>query len=191
MSTVRNIERRTFARRQVDREWQDARSVTTTAAAPERGIQWNGVWNGYMMWIGSEAILLALVLGFGMGNRNPLHAASWSASGKATMVWAIIVTWIATFIGGWVAGRTPPTTVKRHGVAKALALWGLVELTAIVAISLVAVTSAAPVGMVGGHSVAWNFFWLSLIALGCAIGGGAVGGGGRFSVKVPRPAHTS
>ncbi|HZT72375.1 MAG TPA: hypothetical protein VE996_01860 [Terriglobales bacterium] len=182
MSTVRNIDRRTFVRRQTDQ--MASESAPGLAAAPDRSIQWNGVWTGYLIWAGCEAILLALVLGLGMGDRDPLQAASWGAAGKATIVWAIIITWIATFIGCWMAARTPNS---RNGRSKALTLWGLIELTLLVAIGAIGLTSVRAPGALGTHSVAANFFWLSLIALGCAIGGGIVGSRGAKETRSSKP----
>lgn len=144
MSTVRNIERRMFIRRQADRDLQ-----TAGAQAPrqhERGVEWNGIWSGYLVWAGVEAILLFLVLGIGFSSLNPLRASSWAGVGKGVVIWAAIMTFIATYIGSWVAGRTPHTTTKRHGIAKAITLWGMIVLSAVLIVGWVAsqaVTAAA------------------------------------------------
>ncbi|MGH9535243.1 MAG: hypothetical protein ACRD2E_10315 [Terriglobales bacterium] len=286
MSTVRNIERRMFLRRQADRDLQ------TTAGQPalvSRGLEWNGIWTGYLVWAGCEAILMSLALWIGFSNVNPLRASSWAGVGHGTVIWVAIMTFIATYIGGWVVGRTPRATTS-HGIAKALPYWGLVVLTVMVMVAFVAsqavtvaaggvaaVGNAAPAaataGITGvqgqlqtqgytvtraeaadigasltagntgaaatalsrdagislaqahnaigrlqttgpaaglsgaatragsaaargakhvGGSLAGGMFWLALITLGCAIGGGATGGGGikrpHFRQTAPKPA---
>ncbi|MGH8378664.1 MAG: hypothetical protein ACRER7_06895, partial [Gammaproteobacteria bacterium] len=86
MSTVRNIERRMFIRRQTDRDIQNqgagvagGAGVGATAMAAGAGahgwrlasIEWNGIWAGFMVWIGVETLLMFLVLGIGFSRVNP------------------------------------------------------------------------------------------------------------------------
>lgn len=286
MSTVRNIERRMFIRRQADRDVQTGGAAAAAPRAREWGVEWNGIWTGYMVWAGVEAILLFLVLGIGFSSLNPLRASSWAGVGRGVVIWIAIMTFIATFIGSWVAGRTPPAT-KHHGIAKGITLWGMIVITTVLLVGWIAgqavqvasgavsgVASAAPtaattgistlqgalqshginlsraqttdiatrmaagdrtgaastlsrdagisnaqandilssvqsgpVGALGGAasqagtaagravkqgggSMAWGLFWISLITLGCAIGGGATGGGGLKRVR-PQPAPAS
>lgn len=151
MSTVRNIERRMFIRRQLDRDLQTA----GTAAAPtarEWGVDWNGIWAGYMVWVGVEVVLLSLVLGIGFSSVNPLLASSWAGMGRGVVIWAVIVTLISTFIGAWVAGRTPAAT-RRRGIAKGVTLWGLIVLSVIMVVGWAAgratMVAAGAAGAVG------------------------------------------
>ncbi|MGH9506032.1 MAG: hypothetical protein ACRD13_03830 [Terriglobales bacterium] len=289
MSTVRNIERRMFVRRQLDRDLQAGTGLQAQLREGRGGVEWNGVWTGYLVWAGCEAILLFLVLGIAFSSVNPLHASSWAGVGHGTVIWVAIVTFIATYIGSWVAGRTPPSTT-RHGIAKALPFWGLVMLTVVLIVGFVAsqaVTvaaggvaaagNAAPAAATAsitqfqgalqaqgvtvtraeganigaqlaagntagaaatlsrdagiplaqaqtaltnvkagpasnlqgvaktagagvargaknvGGSLSWGMFWIALITLGCAIGGGATGGGALSKYKgrrqpAPKPA---
>lgn len=281
MGTVRNIERRMFIRRQQDRDLQ-AGAGQAVVREGARGLEWNGIWTGYLVWAGCEAILGFLILWIAFSNVNPLHASSWAGVGGATVIWLAIMTFIATYIGSWVAGRTPPATTH-HGIAKSLPLWGLIMLTAVLVVGFVAsqavtvaaggvaaVGNAAPAattasitqfrgalqaqgvtvtraeaanvgaqmaagntagaaatlsrdagipvaraqaalaavkaGPAGnlaglastagaaaakgakqvGHSLGEGMFWLALITLGCAIGGGATGGGALSKRKGPR-----
>lgn len=152
MGTVRNIERRMFVRRQQDRDLQ---AGTGQAAAKEgvRGLEWNGIWTGYLVWVGCEAILGFLILWIAFSNVNPLHAGSWVGVGGATVIWLAIITFISTYIGAWVAGRTPPGT-KSHGIAKSLPLWGLIMLTVFLIVGFVA--SQAVTVAAGGVAAAGN-----------------------------------
>jgi hypothetical protein len=154
MSTVRNIERRMFIRRQTDRDLQ---ASGAKPLARERGVEWNGIWTGYLVFLGVEGILAFLVLGIGFSSLNPLRAASWANVGGGTVVWLAIVTFIATYIGAWVAGRTPPATTQ-HGIGKALPMWGLVVLTMVLLVGYVAsqavTVAAGGVAAVGGAAPA-------------------------------------
>ncbi|HUX67731.1 MAG TPA: hypothetical protein VMV31_09600 [Terriglobales bacterium] len=50
-----------------------------------------------------------------------------------------------------------------------------------------AATSAGQAVKQGGTSVSWGLFWMALLGLGCAILGGASGGGGRELRRLIRP----
>lgn len=273
MSTVRSIERRLYVRRQMDRDM--ASRVGVVGAEIPRHMEWNGIWAGYMTFAGVSILLLALVFGIGFSSLNPLAASSWAGVGAGTAVWGVIVALIATFIGSWIAGRTPRTS-RRHGMMRGVTLWGMIMVTTLLLVGWVAGTAvatgatlagnamtpstgvsavqgvlqnsgltvtdaqattistelaagdktgaantlaaaaniaperantivnqiASPVagaastaGSVvqhGGASLSWGLFWLALIGLGCALLGGAIGGGGvefvRRTVPVSRSA---
>lgn len=268
MSTVRSIERRLYVRRQADRDI--ASSAAVAGSESLRHMEWNGVWTGYMTFAGVAILLLAFVFGIGFSSLNPLSRASWASVGGGTMAWAVVVVLIATFLGAWVAGRTPRTT-KQHGMMRGITLWGLILLSVLLVAGWVAGTAvsaasgaapalgavagngaariegvlqtngitgvsnaqattintelmagdhaaaaatlsaaagiptarantilnqvAAPVGNAattageavkhGGGSLSWGLFWIALIGLGCALFGGAVGGGGLMVRRRP------
>lgn len=271
MSTVRSIERRIFQRRQLDREMHAFGESRT--AIRVRGVEWNGVWAGFLVFVGLGMLLMFLVLGIGFSSVNPLNGASWASMGSGVAIWSVIALLISTFVGALVAGQTPPAS-RRHGMMKGLVLWGLVMLSTLLMAgwlaghaltaaastaggAATAVTGAAATGTAalrgklqsqgvtitraqtadyetrlasghsnsaarvlardsgvplaraqaitgrlkssasglgsaaaglgttaakgaktGGSAVTWAGFWLALIGLGCALAGGAVGGGG-------------
>ena len=272
MSTVRSIERRLYVRRQLDRDLA-AQAAVSVAEVP-RHMEWNGIWTGYMTFAGVAIILLSFVLAVGFSSLNPLSAASWAGVGRGTAVWSAIMVLIATFLGCWVAGRTPRTT-KKHGMMRGITLWGMILLTVLFAAGWVGTTAASAAGSVagaaitpstgvsamqgvlqsngvtvtraqattistqllagdragaantlasdanisnaranqilgqvtspvggaatsagqavktGGASISWGIFWIALIGLGCALLGGAMGGGGvnlRRNRAAPLPA---
>jgi len=270
MSTVRSIERRLYVRRQLDRDLA-TQAATGTGELP-RHMEWNGIWTGYMTFAGVAVILVSFVLGIGFSSLNPLQGSSWSSVGTGTLVWTGIMVLIATYLGAWVAGRTPRTT-KRHGMMRGITLWGMILITMLLIVGWVAGTAvqatssvAGALGNVGsngsaaiqgvlqtngirgvtnaqattisdqlmagdrtgaaatlstaagipqarantildqvsgaasgaastagravkhtGGSLSWGLFWISLIGLGCALFGGATGGGGLSLHRVPRP----
>jgi hypothetical protein len=145
MSTVRSIERRLYVRRQADRDI--ASQVAVAGGEVPRHMEWNGVWAGYMMFVGVGILLLSLVFGIGFSSLNPLNASSWRAVGGGTMGWAVVALLISTFLGAWVAGRTPRTT-KRHGMMRGVTLWGMIMLTCVLAIGWVAGTAVSAAGSV-------------------------------------------
>jgi hypothetical protein len=275
MSTVRSIERRLYVRRQLDRDM--AAQAAVAGGEVPRHMEWNGIWTGYMTFAGVAILLLSFVFGVGFSSLNPFARNSWASVGGGTMVWSAIVVLIATFLGCWVAGRTPRTT-RRHGMMRGITLWGMILLSMLLLVGSVAGTAitattnvagpalgAAPqtgvsalqgvlqnnninitpaqtttiatqltagdrtgaastlataanisnarasqiLGEVAaptsgaattageavkttGSSLSWGVFWIALIGLGCALAGGAAGGGGlnlrRPGSKAPQPA---
>lgn len=231
MSTLRSIERRLYVRRQVDRDMA-AQAVVATGEVP-RHMEWNGIWTGYMTFAGVAIILLSFVLAVGFQSLDPFSSASWRSVGGGVLGWSLVVVLIATFLGAWVAARTPRTT-RQHGMMRAVTLWGMILVTALLltgwvagttigAASQVATTAATATGRGAaapnananaapaprqsaqgaltatapeaaattvnlGRNMMWSFFLLALIGLGCALLGGALGGGG---INLRRPMRAS
>lgn len=147
MSTVRSIERRLYVRRQSDRDLGS--QVATSGTEVPRHMDWNGVWTGYMAFVGFSVLLLAFVFGVGFSSLNPLAGSSWAGAGTGTLVWSGIVGLIALFIGAWVAGRTPHTT-RQHGMMRGVMLWGLAMLSTLLLVGWLAGTAlAATTGVAG------------------------------------------
>lgn len=150
MSTVRSIERRLYVRRQSDRDL--ASQAAVVSGEIPRHMEWNGVWTGYMTFIGVSVLLLSFVLGVGFSSLNPLAASSWQGVGTGTLVWSAIVVLISLFIGCWVAARTPRTT-KRHGMMKGITLWGMAMLSILLLVGWVAGTAVTAASGVAGSAV--------------------------------------
>ncbi len=271
MSTVRSIERRLYVRRQTDRDAASQMAVATGEAP--RHMEWNGIWTGYLAFVGFAVLLVSFVLGIGFSTLNPAVASSWAGVGSGTMVWGVVMLLAATFLGAWVAGRTPRTS-RQDGMMRGMVLWGMILATMLwvaggaagvalstagglagSALSTVAGSHAAAVQSTlqangisltsaqaatlsslwlggdragaaatlaadanitttraqallnqvppapalgaastagaavrtGGARAAWGLFWIALIGLGCALLGGAIGGGG-LQRRLLRPA---
>ncbi len=137
MNTVRSIERRMFSRRETDRQGEVVNMPV--AGAPEK-VEWSGVWSGYVISIGVALLLMFLVLGLGLSSVNPVDANSWKSAAAGTGIWVGICFLIATFIGGWVAGRSPAST-RRIGLLKGVTMWGLLMVSAIALGALLAGTA--------------------------------------------------
>jgi hypothetical protein len=200
MSTVRSIERRLFVRREADRK-----HLPSVAVAPASGMEWSGIWSGYTVAAGVTVLLVSLVLGIGFSMVNPLSPGSWQAAAGHVGLWAAIACLIGIFIGGLVTGQYPAAT-HRHAIMKSVAMWGLVMITTtllafwIAGMTAASVASAAgpiagavpsaaaaasraanaaPTAAAAGSHASWGLFLFSILSLGCAIGGGAIGGGGE------------
>lgn len=142
MSTLRSIERRLYVRRQVDRDMA-AQAVVATGEVP-RHMEWNGIWTGYMTFAGVAIILLSFVLAIGFSSVNPFSAASWRSVGGGVLGWSVVMVLIATWLGCWVAARTPRTT-KRHGMMRGITLWAMILLTILLLVGWVATTTVSAV----------------------------------------------
>lgn len=142
MSTLRSIERRLYVRRQVDRDMA-SQAVVATGEVP-RHMEWNGIWTGYMTFAGVAIILLSFVLAIGFSSVNPFSATSWRSVGGGVLGWSVVVVLIATWLGCWVAARTPRTT-KRHGMMRGITLWGMILLTILLVVGWVATTTVSAV----------------------------------------------
>lgn len=149
MSTVRSIERRLYVRRQADR---DLTSQAQFAGGEiPRHMEWNGIWTGYMTFVGVGVLLLSFVWAIGFSSLNPLRASSWAGVGTGAVVWSVIVLLIATYLGCWVAARTPRTT-KKHGMMKAITLWGLILLTVMFVVGWAGSTVVTAAGSMAGSA---------------------------------------
>lgn len=148
MSTVRSIERRLYVRRQADRDL--ASQVAVAGGEVPRHMEWNGIWTGYMVFAGVGILLFSFVLGVGFSSLDPLAASSWRSVGGGTMAWSVVALLIATFVGAWVAGRTPRTT-RQHGMMRGVTLWGLILLTCLLMIGWVGGTAMTAASSVAGN----------------------------------------
>ncbi|MGH9416987.1 MAG: hypothetical protein ACRD01_10195 [Terriglobales bacterium] len=140
MSTVRSIERRLYVRRQMDRDM--ASQAAVVGSENLRHMEWNGIWTGYMTFAGVAILLLSFVFGVGFSSLNPLSRSSWASVGGGTLAWAVVVLLISTFLGAWVAGRTPRTT-KRHGMMRGITLWGMILLSVLLIIGWITGTAVS------------------------------------------------
>jgi hypothetical protein len=150
MSTVRSIERRLYVRRQQDRDLV-SQMATGTGEVP-RHMEWNGIWSGYLTFIGFAVLFMSFVWGVGFSSLNPMRASSWSSVGGGVLGWSVVMLLIAMFIGAWVAGRTPRTS-KRHGMMRGIVLWGMIMATILFIAGSIAGTAVSAVGSMAGPAL--------------------------------------
>ena len=95
-------------------------SITTTdtvIAAPRSGISWGAVFGGAAVATGITIMLVALGSGLGLTSVSPVSGGNPSAVTFTALaaVWLIIVQWVSSFFGGYLAGRLRPGWPGVHG----------------------------------------------------------------------------
>jgi hypothetical protein len=149
------------------------------AEAAVSAVSWSAIWLGAITAAAASLLLVILGTGLGFASVSPWRGEGPSATtfSVATAIWLIVVQWIASGFGGYLAGRTRTkwTGVHTHEVAfrdtmHGFATWALATL-----ITSIFVAYAA-VGTIGGASKA-----VSNAASGVAQAGVAAASGGRAS----------
>jgi hypothetical protein len=161
---------------------EDLRPVGTLAAAtesPVSAVSWSAIWAGAIA--AAAATLLLVILGTGLGFAS---LSPWRGDGPSpttfsvlTAIWLIVVQWLASALGGYLAGRTRTKWAGIHthevafrDTAHGLATWALATLI----ISIIAAYAA--VGTASGAAKA-----VSTAASGIAQAGVAAAASGQSS----------
>ncbi|WP_424810915.1 hypothetical protein [Roseococcus sp. YIM B11640] len=135
---------------------RDREPPVAAVAAPEQSaVSWAAIFAGAVAACGASLVLLGIGTGFGFWSVSPWEGQGASATtlGVMTVVWLIITQWIASGLGGYVAGRlrTRWTAVHRDEVffrdtAHGLLSWALAT---IIAVSLLGAALGNVVGAAG------------------------------------------
>jgi hypothetical protein len=132
------------------------------------GTSWGAILGGSFVIAAISVMLLAIGAGFGLSTVSPLPGIGVSATTFAVMtaIWLVIVQWISSGIGGYVAGRlrTRWTGLHTHEVhfrdtAHGILAWAVAAVLSAVVLSSVAsglVGSAATVGSGAAQGAAQN-----------------------------------
>jgi hypothetical protein len=131
-------------------------SATSYEAGPVRsGIAWGPVLGGAAVATALTVLLVALGSGFGLASVSPNTDANPSATTFTVIaaVWLIIVQWVSSFFGGYLAGRlrSPSANVKPDEVIFRDTACGFVA-WAVASLLLVAVLSSGASSLIGGAS---------------------------------------
>lgn len=121
-------------------------------AARFQRISWGAVFAGAVITLAVLAAMTSLGAGFGLITGPTIRGLSWSF-GTGSAVWLLLSGVIASYAGGWMAGRLTGIALVSESVIHGLAAWGAVSL------ALAAVFSPT---MIGGH--AWTSAYDSLTA---------------------------
>lgn len=91
---------------------EETRRTSATASATS----WGAVFAGAFVIAAVGILLLALGAGFGLSAASPWPGAGASATtiGVAAIIWLIVVQWVSTGIGGYLAGRLRTRWVGLH-----------------------------------------------------------------------------
>ena len=75
------------------------------AAAPRSSVSWTGVIAGALAAAAISLILMVLGAGFGLSIISPWSAGSVATAAVGSVIWLVVVQWIASGLGGYLAGR--------------------------------------------------------------------------------------
>lgn len=100
-------------------------------------ISWSAIFGGVIIGLGISVLLniLGLALGFNMFKVDSDLLANL---GTGSIIWLITSTIIATFAGGWIAGRLADIRLTIEGMLHGLATWALITLTTFMLITTAA-----------------------------------------------------
>lgn len=131
-------------------------STVDTAIAPTRsGLSWAAVFGGATVATAVTIMLVALGSGLGFASLSPIRGGNPSAATFTALaaVWLIIVQWVSSFFGGYLAGRLRPGWGGVHGdevmfrdTASGFVAWAVAS---IFVVGLVASGASSLVGAAG------------------------------------------
>jgi uncharacterized protein YacL len=90
-----------------------------------RGFNWSAVWGGVFTFMAIESVfgVLGVAVFASAANPNAAHPVSGMSVGEG--IWAVILTIIAMYVGGYVTGRLSAVTTRQEGAAHGQAMFGL------------------------------------------------------------------
>ncbi len=141
-------------------------AASPTATGPSLGAQvrisevpnlrWSAILGGAVAALGVSALLYALGLALGLSAIDPKDPGSVRPSSIFTGIWAVAVSLIALFVGGYVAARGAGALTRMSGALHGIIMWGLTVVAGMWLLGSVASTamfSAAVVGREGAPMV--------------------------------------
>lgn len=86
------------------------------AAGEQSAVSWAAIIAGAVTACGASLILIAVGAGLGFSSISPWHEEGVSATtlGLMTVVWLIVVQWVASALGGYMAGRLRTRWISVH-----------------------------------------------------------------------------
>jgi hypothetical protein len=130
---------------------EDLRPVSTLAATTEAAVSavsWSAIWAGAIAAAATSLLLVILGTGLGVASLSPWRGDGPSATtfSVLTAIWLIVVQWIASGLGGYLAGRTRTKWAGIHtdevafrDTMHGLATWALATLITSIIVAYAAV----------------------------------------------------
>jgi hypothetical protein len=142
---------------------QQRTGVLSSADAPHESavsaVSWPAIFAGAFVAAASSLVLVALGSGFGMASVSPWPNSGVSATTFTVMtaIWLIVVQWLASGLGGYVAGRlrTKWANTHTHEIFFRDTAHGFITWAVATVLVVAVVTSAAATAITGGvHAAA-------------------------------------
>jgi hypothetical protein len=131
-------------------------SVAAIVEQPSPAISWGAVIGGAFVMAALSLILLALGAGFGLSSVSPWPGAGASATTFTVemAIWLIVVQWLSSGVGGYVAGRLGAAAVRIHAdeayfrdTAHGIVAWG------VAVVASAALLASAATALIGGTAL--------------------------------------
>jgi hypothetical protein len=90
-----------------------------------RGFNWSAVWGGVFTFMAIESVFGILGVAVFASAANPNAARPLAGMSVGEGIWAVILTIIAMYVGGYVTGRLSAVTTRQEGAAHGQAMFGL------------------------------------------------------------------
>jgi hypothetical protein len=127
--------------------------IEPVISRPRPGISWGPVMGGAVVATAVTALLVALGSGLGFASVSPTSGSNPSATTFTVLaaIWLLVVQWISSFFGGYLAGRLRPASGGIHGdevmfrdTACGFVAW------AVASLFIVALVSSGASSLIGG-----------------------------------------
>lgn len=99
--------------------------ATAVVSEAPSNLRWGAIVGGTVAALGVAALLYSLGLALGLSAIDPQDPGSLKPSSIFTGMWALIVSLVALFLGGFVAARGANALTRMTGALQGLVMWGL------------------------------------------------------------------
>lgn len=100
-------------------------------------VRWGPVWSGVVVALAVDLLLMAIGIGSAFAAFDPANAEAANDFARFMAIWSAASLIVATFIGGWIAGRNGALLGMRAGWFQGTVVWALVLLASLLLSSLI------------------------------------------------------
>ena len=110
--------------RPFDQTTETLHSGTGTAYIIKR-VSWPAIFAGTLVALGTELMLIAFGFFVGLRMVNPAQPNPFGGVNTWSLAWYLVTSFVALFVGGWVASRLSGNPYKGSGMLHGIVTWGL------------------------------------------------------------------
>ena len=138
-------------------------SIVAAETAPAGAVSWGAIFAGALAALAATTILLVLGTGLGLAAVSPWYGVGVGAAtiGVSAIVWLVLVQWLASGVGGFLAGRLRRRWTGLHGhevffrdTAHGFLAWSLASVLGAALFALVTGTGVSGIARGGGEVAA-------------------------------------